>query len=749
MAALIRAVICILAGLLGTDSRRVPIPDLSTGNVDGKVGLLFWPSTMAASADQRGQPLATAAGCEVHLVPETNLDRELRYACGQWFAPPADRYRYWLERRGEMTPTWAVLIYNGDPFRGRGMGGIVPVAPAGPVGIPAERAIASHESIRVVSTRATHSRSKTWWIFDRRIATRDARSPVQMPEGSAVMGRFDRRTNDAIALSRPFDVKAGRAVSVWPEPPVASDVLVVLDKPVATQTLKNPGATRLKLNDGNRQRPADVVIDATNRMIAIWYEVDARRATISVESDVMFWAPREVQLVRGKVTTVRAQAAPLPTVKVSVNAPADAPLPEEMPLEVTRAGRDESVRRATVKDGAQELPALPADALRFTLTLGEWKVHEDVDLSSGQDAAVIFDLQPLVVRGTVYYGDEPTRARVSFLNGDAWPAVETNDRGFYETTLWWPDVYTARVTLAGRNGPPFLDAFREIFDSGTVDFHVPGTDYRVRVRDKTNGKGIEGARVLVGSLWKDESGGSRRETQRVVTDASGLALLPPLRTGELVVDVQADRYARGEPLRAVVDDPRRELDIWLEPLPATGQLRLLLPNGSPAAHAEVWALDAALKALWRGSFDGEGVLEVPTIAEGALLLLRHPDGASTVRRWPSSDRSVTWSLGTPAEPLTVVAEELSRDPAQGAHVVLWLDGIKLSGPALALATWSVPMTDQNGAWVGRNLPMGSLRLLVVGRDRYDAIATTAFDTVSRQIEYPWSGRVVFPITGQK
>ena len=699
---------------------KVVLPDVRTGNVNGKVGVLYWPAHPTPLGEE-AEPLPSAENCEVHLVPRDDRDRELRYPCGKWFSPPAGRYMYWLEMPGRITPRQGISIYGDSPFRGAGLGAIIPVAPAGAIAIPKGRVLAAAESLRFVATSVKHSPGGNPWIFDRRVSAANARNPVQMPEGAALVGRFDAKSGDAIALSRPVSVPSGQTVTVWPEPPVMSDVLVILNRPPELQGSLEPVPTAMNLDDGARKRAADVLVNTANVIIAVWYGVDARLATVSLQAADAFWAPQEVRLVRGKVTTLRSQVQPLPKANVSIIAPSDAKLPETLDLEIARDR--EPVRRVPVTAGTHDITQLPAEVLTFTLHVGDWKQAKVVDLSSGVDANVLFELEPLTVSGTVYHGNLPAAAHIAFHNGEHEPVVETNDRGEYETTLWWPDVYTARVTLTGRNQPPFLDAFREIFTSGRIDFHVPRTDYRVRVVDAASGAAVAGARVMAGSV----ADGGRQSAQQLLTGEDGVAVLPPMRKGELLIDVHHERYAGMEPLRMTVDDEPHELRIALRPLAAATDLHLVLPDGTPAAQAEAFALDDAMNAVWRGTSAPDGTLSVPDIANGALLLVRHPKAATLIRRWDARNADATWSLGTPAEPLIVRAEPSTK-------VVLWLDGVRLAGPPLVIATWSVPMTNREGIWTARNLPARPVRVLTVA---HDAMTSAAYDAVAREIPYPW------------
>jgi hypothetical protein len=712
---MLRRFVWLLVGVISATAvaGTVVLPDPRGGNVNGISAVLFWPGdTWAANGDPR--PLPNPDGCDVHFVAYADLDHELAYPCGKWLVlPSAGRYEYWLETNSRITPTMGLLVYGRKPFSGRGMASIIPITPAGRVVIPPAWQMSEAEGLRLLSIDSP----QRWGtrVFDRRVSAANVHTPVQMPEGHVVAGRFDRKTNDAIALSRPVEVTPGKTTMVWPQPPTESDVLLVLTKAPELQYDK-PFAGRLSLD----QRPPDVMLNAFDRIIAIWYGVAARHATIAMQSDAAFMAPQQVDLVRGKVTTIRSKVQRLPTAHVSINVPPGVPIAEPLSLEA-------ATKRVQVTPGTHDLQGLPAEPLKITLTIGAWRRSELVDLSSGNDANVTFDLQPIAVTGTVFHGDERTAAEIEFLNDSEWRTVKTNERGEYATTFWWPKVHMARVKIGKL--PPYLDAFREIFESGVVDFHVPLTDYLVRVRDSTTGRGIGGAEISVGN----DSPDSRVTSQRLTTDGSGVAALPPLRRGELILKVRAEHYATPEPLRASVDDQHHELEIALKPLPTAASLQLRLTNGAPAMQAEVWAFNPAMVPVWRGTADGDGRLDLPDVAVGALLLVRHPMAASTIRTCTPTE--VPWTLEPPAEPLTLVSKP-------GAVVALWLDGVKLTGPPLTFAAWSTPATSAAGLWVGRNLAAKSVRVLLLPSSAY---GSNVYDTVARLIDYPWPAPITAPV----
>jgi hypothetical protein len=212
----------------------------------------------------------------------------------------------------------------------------------------------------------------------------------------------------------------------------------------------------------------------------------------------------------------------LPKVSVLINAPQDAKLPKDLSLDVSRPSKKEPLRQLAAHVGTIDLESLPAEPLRLTLNIGPWQMLDDVDLSSGENATSTFDVQPISVSGTVYFGDDPAPAEMAFLSGDKWPSVRTDDQGEYETTFWWPDVHVARIKIVGTRLPPYTEAFVNVLQSGRVDFHVPKTDYTVRVHDASTGKGIVGARVTAGSLWTDASSKPRQDAQYATTAGARL-----------------------------------------------------------------------------------------------------------------------------------------------------------------------------------------------------------------------------------
>ncbi len=716
-------------------------PDPTKGVVDGKAAVSFWPAV-----GPEGEEFLAPVGFEAHLVPLSELDRELVYPCGIWFVPPGGGYKAWVEGEDRLSSPM-IVHYKPSPFTGRGFVAVFPVEPAGRVGIPAEKELPADTSLRLLHLDPKFPQR----AFDRRTgATGAARKGLLMPAGRVLMGSFARASGGALALSRPLEVVPGRVARAWPQPPAAgSDLLAVLDRP-RLASAEQPDAVELSVAgvDGAPRAP-DVFVNAGDRVYGVWYGLEGSAARLVASSTVLFLPPRDIPLRPGKVETVRGELGLLPGIDVTLDLP-DALKPDRITLAVRAAAGDpEPLRRVVLPrdTGAHRFDALPAAPLDVVLEAPPWIAHRTVDLSSGEDSSVEFRPQAIAVRGTVYRGAKPARAEVAFRTGgeDGWLRVQTDERGAYEAVLWGPGGYLIQVDLATTSGPPFVE-METIEESGTLDLHVPGSSYSVRVLDAETGRGIAGAAVSAGNRYVDPRLGERDAGQKATTDEEGVAELQPLRPGELMVAARADGYLPSETLTETVPEREleRELTFRLRPVGPTKALRLRLPGGAPAAGAELRAQRGLGddSALWQGLTDATGEVQVPDLAEGAFLLVRHAQAGSLVRGWRGGVETAVWTLPPAAPPLAVAAVRPSGEPAAYVPLALWLDGVRLTGRSLAFVAWSHHAgAGQDGSWLGRNLPPEPLRLLAWTAAEQEAALAGLFDARALAVPAPWPAAV--------
>jgi Carboxypeptidase regulatory-like domain len=710
-------------------------PDLSKGQINGRVATMAFPITRVESASGGAghDRFLSVENCLVHLGPFTAPDDELLYPCGKWFQPPAEgSYRVWLEMPGLISEGHSVLMWEDEPFTGRGLALAMGVEPAGTIALAPTVPIGNEQSFRFVLLRGVH-KGKLRPAFDRRLSGDRARKGAAVATGSVLAGIFDRKTDDAIALARPVEVRAGKTSFATPAPPAkGSDVLVVLGRP-APAVAADPEVNVVLQVDGNARRPDAFSASASN-LFAVWYGVEGRSATLVAESSAVQLPPTVLRLTPGKVTTLRARLNGRPRVRASISGPEDRLRGSRLALELRTDPANELLQKLDARvNGEFQFDAVAPGAYKVVLLVDDWEFRKRVTLTDDGDEDVAFALSPLVVSGVVYHGRDPAPlAEVAFDIGRTWMRVKADDGGRYEAIFWKPDEYIAQIDVPERNGPPFLDGGFDIQESRTIDFHVPNTRFAVNVRDAVTGKPIAGARVIAGSIY-ERSGGPGRSSQTAITDADGRAMLPPLRPGEMSIRAQADGYLDSDTQRDVVtrNDARGDFTISLRPVGETISATIRNPDGTPASAAQVWAVGATgghQPPLWSGAADANGVIAIPRAVRNATFLIRPRDAAVAVRRLEREDE-VTWSL-VPAARLTVHAARRSR-------IAVWIDDVRLTGRPLGLLTGAFEATDNEGVWSSASLPVRSLRVLAWRTASVAAVESGSYDLAATPLAYPW------------
>jgi len=718
----------------------IRLPDVTKGEINGRVAMLAWPVSGVeinrSAGVVRPQKLLSPEGCSAYLVPTQDLERELIYPCGKWFQPAIGRYRFWLEGPGLSTGDYGIVEYDAEPFQGRGMAMMFPLNPAGRVALSRSVSLRPETSFRLLQIRGVLLNGILGGPFDRHVRAEVAYAGVQMAAGSVFGAIFDRKTNDALALAPLATVTTGKTVQVMPVPPSnGTDVLVILERPRIVEAGEEEVDLSLQL--GEKARKPDVFMNTSTHVFGVWYGVEGRTARLNVNSKALRYTGSDLVLKPHKVTTLRARLQKLPALGISLQVPNNGLPTTEISAEVFRAGSRTLLRKAPIHPGESiHIDSLPAELLEVDLAAGPWNFTRTIDLTPGVDGHVVFDLQPIVISGTVYYGyDVAPAAEVAFDLDRDWIRTTTDEAGKYRFTFWQPaHGYRAEIRIRNREGPPFTDA---VFDDiTTIDFHVPRTSFTVDVVDSVTHKPIAGAKVLAGNRWSAHGGSNALQT--TVTNAEGHASLQPMREGEMVIRAQAEGYLDAAPVRRTVDsiEAADRFEIALEPAGDTRRVIVHAPDGRAAAGASVWAVrstEGYQPPLWRGTADADGSLAIPRALREALFLIHFPGAAGSVRRLGDGDE-IVWNLSPAAPPVTI-------DTKIQARLALWIDGVRVSGAPLHFLTGSMEATDARGLWSGESLPPQPFRMLAWQNLSASQIASGAYDAVATNISYPWPALV--------
>ncbi len=571
--------------------------------------------------------------------------------------------------------------------------------------------------------------------MDRR-ARADVTLPLLMPEGDVIAGLFE-KNGDAVALTRPARVQIGGTVLVNPQPPRnGCDILAVFDRAGLRPRSQADDAV-IVLRTANGDRAPDVLSDTANRVIAVWYGVPDRSGELIFQSTAERVPSESLRLTPGRVATVRREIARLPAADIDIHAP-ERFAQMKLDIQSTAHGEPQTIRTVEVVPGSTHLESLPAEILKLELSAGAWQFHQNIDLTSGVDGRVSFDIQPLTVEGRVFLGENASAGELAWGTGKhELVKAEADVNGRYRVDLLAPGVYYARVLVPGHE--PLVQTFLSIDEPHTeIDLHVPDNRFRVHVTDRYTGKPIGGAKVTVSSKYKDQGDFKQVESRQAGED--GVANLPPLREGLVEIQAVADRYQVSSAIAFDLDASNKgqQLEIALAPFGEESHLQILDATGRPAFGAELRLIAGSNddRPLWQGVQDAAEGVNVPLIRDQALLLIRHHGSASRVIAM-SRDLGPEIRLGVEAAPLVIRAQAIDGDPAPFARSGMWFGAYRMTTMSLGFLTWSQSgVASREGVWVARGLVPTAARMFVWRHGTATAVAG-GFDALATTVSYPW------------
>lgn len=709
-----------------------PVPDARNAVIDGKVAVGAWPT--------RHGEIVGPEGFTVHLTGEAELERERVHPAGSWFQPPPGRYRIWLEGadparggRPYITPGFSLLRFRGGPFRGRGVVSRHEVVPAGEVVLSPRHPLPEGGSLHLLQVEPVAFQGRPTRGFLRALPAGVPGKPVLMPAGRMIGLVYDRETRRYVAASPVVNLPAASRVRVEPAARSGvSDLLVILRRGRAAETVEEAAIeVRAERPDGKRLAP-DVLVPSRERVYALWYDAGSRSLRVDARSKTGYLESTEVVLRPGGLATLRADLRPRPHLDVRIELPpgleaVSAKLHLDRPDTRMRIvnGRDISLD----PDSVTRIEALPAAELEVHLVLESkplWRLDRKVDLSDGESREIVFRPRPIELSGTIYYGDEPTPGKVRIEvfdtkkldpEGSSFEA-DVDDDGNYRALLYDEGRYFLHVDLPEVPGPEALILYAPWIREDTVfDLRVPRSSARVQVRDAATGEPVAGAQVLVYNEFVVDWIEPEEESSLPAlahSDEDGWAQLPPLYPGDLTVSASKEGYLEmSEKIRARLHPGETpEFAIALQPIGETATLSLRLPDGRPAGGAEIRAQHSTWNEppIWEGRADRQGRVQLPADAEGAWLLVRHPEAGSWVDRWsPTQNRATTWSLPSSAGPVRFLTQGLDGEPVPWTSLAVRFPATWTAGNTLAWLTGSrVAASHANALWTAKQLPSQEL-----------------------------------------
>jgi hypothetical protein len=670
--------------------------------------------------------------CEAHVLEDGAAEQIV--SCGRPIHTSGKHAVGWIETPASITPFLTDVTAGGEVL-------VAPGVPSGRIELMRGHELRPGERIRLVSLETPKISSTSHLLFEREVASRDARP--RMPVGRAVALLIDDKGR-AVAASRPITVSATEQAAVWPTLPEGSGRILVASLK-RRRPAERPEQNRVTITavDPREAHKPDVFVNSADSMFAVWYGLIGTNARLTIEPEEGRLGRDTVTLAPGTLTMVTETLQGLPTLTVAISPlpPQSRGIHEQMSLAVTPvAQQTKIIRSLAVEPGkSYSLGSLPASILELDVRLGDFLIYKQVDLSSGDDVTVEIGLEPIVVAGTVYRGDTPTRAQVRFQQKDRAMVLDTDDQGYYEVTLWQRRRYVIDTTLPDRPEVPPFSQNVLISAPRTLDIHVPDNSLSARLYDAESGKPIDGARIAIMNQWMDDAGS--HSASITVLSKGELTALPPQRIGTTQISAHAEGYSGFQPISLSIDENLHErvIDIPMKKVGDLTRVQLKLEGDASAAGAEMATWMPSGEIAWLGTADEAGQIAVPNTIAGQRLLIRHPMGASVVVLFAPGE-PVAISLDQPALPLVikVVHRDQSRIGTSAAMLSVWCGSVRLTGPIAAFATWSMGATSADGVWIGRGLARESVRLLFTRTVAVQQVSSGSLDGLATTIPYPWS-----------
>ncbi|MEA2414756.1 MAG: hypothetical protein QOI58_1413 [Thermoanaerobaculia bacterium] len=586
---------------------------------------------------------------------------------------------------------------------------------------------ASVSFVDLVSVQGTVPNGEVSYL--RRVSRQEFAHPAQMPAGTCVALGYG-ETGELLGVTNLVAVAKNAVAAAKLRPLSSRDVLAKFEAKVQGDLLEGFRATI----EAPSPRSADAMFRIVDGMAALWYHVDEPRVTLSAASEHGWTRPEAQSVRRTGPTSLTTSFRRLPSLTVSLVAEPPIENASTFKLSLRKEGSVAAIRDVEMRIGqVLALSDLPATNIELTLSAPAAWFSQRVDLSSGDDSNARFTVSPVILRGDVKYGSDSARAKITFL-GRVKTEVLTNELGEYRVTLWHPGRYPLKVTLIDHEDIPEFDDNIRIDESRSYDIRVPRNRISVAVSD-VDARPLPGAEVHVTSASKSTENGDQRFLVNVPSGADGVAILPPIRPGQLEIRATKGGYRVSEPITLPVTPDMSEQSVRVvlhkdeDP-----DIEIVLPNGEPASGAEITiASKSTCQLLGRSSTDEQGHAAVPFYGD-EMVIVRHSAAAVDIVFAADLRRSGRLQLSPAGMRLQVTVVDRSRAAVSGAAIVLFWRNFTLFGPALASVAQFTPSTALGGEWMFVRPPAEALAILAM---RAVPPAPALMKSLAAELAYPW------------
>lgn len=368
----ILAVFCGL-GPAAADSR-----DGAAGEIDGQGALAVLP-----------RDGVYGESCRAHVAFEDEPESEAILRCGEYALPPAygRMVRAWIEEGDAMSPYVERFVPRVEAPGSVTL--VAPPAPAGRVilaGLDAGPGIA----LRLLDADPLPLRAGRLPPENLRSLSGDRwQEGALMPAGEAVAWLWDADAREIVALSRPFAVVAGAAVTPSLRMPGSGSELLaeLIRDPDSIGEQDQEVAVELML-DGKPRKP-DLIVPTPFKVYAFFFDLGSGPAELAAQTSSSLLPLQRLGLESGKIQRISAKLLRRPELEVELLLPT---VLQQIPatLEIVRlAGAKILESRLLSRSGRRQyFEGMPADLLEVRLVTRLGSAGERVDMSGALDASV-------------------------------------------------------------------------------------------------------------------------------------------------------------------------------------------------------------------------------------------------------------------------------------------------------------------------------------------------------------------------
>lgn len=267
----------------------------------------------ARFSDARPAEILDPEGFRVHLTDADDPGEERTFKAGALFDPPLGRFRVWLQGEWSMSPFSELMVFGSARPSGMKSLRAMPVLPAGRVTVDDTEVDQPDLQLRLLFVGEDPVAGRVRHEVSRRRSVGELGEGLLMPAGPVIAALWDPSEERYLALSRPFDLPAGRTLPVTLTRPADGRGSLVL-------YVRQPARTRaaalaevgFALEHGGESLMPDLRFQTAWGVYVVWYDLPVGAATLRGGGRELFMEPVSLEISSGEIPRVQGELSVRP-----------------------------------------------------------------------------------------------------------------------------------------------------------------------------------------------------------------------------------------------------------------------------------------------------------------------------------------------------------------------------------------------------------------------------------------------------